>query len=405
MAPSWSLVGSVIAVILPILLAIYFTEGDPSLRTVDVELDPGFNVTNVISQALHLAAHSWEYGTAAEALLELENPELSIFGANPFPEGKLPAVKAKDVHSLQWVKPFILTGRERLCEGDGSSTDPASLGPFALLLGQNEAQYLTAAHDMVNTLMKTVPRFWNGAISHRDKTAEVWGDFVYMVPPFLAYYAVATNDAAYLSEAVRQCKMHRQVLLANETNIGCTGLWHHFVGEKDFKNLGLWSTSNGWAAAGMVRVLATIRKWGGIANDDNEWRREGEDLVGHIKEIIDCAMRADKDGSPPLLRNNLDEASSFGEGAGTALITSAIYRMAVLEPRVFGQMYLDWADVTYDAVRRTVSAETGLMRPVIDWSDFRNWKLSELGTSEGQSFAILMSTARRDCVHAGICFT
>ena len=41
-------------------------------------LDAGFDPRIVANQAIKLSNHSWEYGTAAEALLELYNPDLSV---------------------------------------------------------------------------------------------------------------------------------------------------------------------------------------------------------------------------------------------------------------------------------------------------------------------------------------
>ena len=72
------------------------------------------------------------------------------------------------------------------------------------------------------------------AISHRDEPPQLWGDFVYMVPPFLAYYGAATGDASLMREAVEQCELYAKVL---ETNItlangsSCAGLLRHIVSD------------------------------------------------------------------------------------------------------------------------------------------------------------------------------
>ena len=67
-------------------------------------------VAKVLSQAITLATHSWEYGTATEALMEWQNPEYSVFGANPFPNGKIPTLDINKVEALSYVKPHIRTG-------------------------------------------------------------------------------------------------------------------------------------------------------------------------------------------------------------------------------------------------------------------------------------------------------
>jgi len=79
----------------------------------------GYNVSLVASQARALASHSWEYGTAAEAFLELYNPGLSVFGADPFPGGEVPKVDWADIDALVYVKPFILLSNQTLIDGDG----------------------------------------------------------------------------------------------------------------------------------------------------------------------------------------------------------------------------------------------------------------------------------------------
>lgn len=76
-------------------------------------------IETVLWQAQNAAKHSWEYGTIFEALLEYHNPELSVFGS-PFPDEKIPILKEEDVPALKYVKPFIRTDSDQLCEGNGT---------------------------------------------------------------------------------------------------------------------------------------------------------------------------------------------------------------------------------------------------------------------------------------------
>jgi hypothetical protein len=75
-------------------------------------------VGKILSQAQSAAKHSWEYGTIFEALLEYHDPSLSIFG-DPFADGKVPAVNENDVVALKYLRPFIVTDGEQLCDGGG----------------------------------------------------------------------------------------------------------------------------------------------------------------------------------------------------------------------------------------------------------------------------------------------
>jgi hypothetical protein len=134
---------------------------------------PGFNPTTVFKVARFLPSHSWEFGTASEALLELFNPELSVFGPNPFP---VPTVQPSDVPSLAYAKSKIVigTGANALSNGDGAVGDPASLGVSAILLGKTNKTYAAAAYDEVDYIMNKAPRYSNGAISQRTDVAELW---------------------------------------------------------------------------------------------------------------------------------------------------------------------------------------------------------------------------------------
>ena len=376
-------------------------------------VDPGFNVSAVLSVAKEHASYSWEYGVLAEAMLELHNRELSVFNEDAFPEGKLPTLAVSNISnvtSLAFAQPFIDLNHERgILIDDASNSDPASLGVSALLLGQALPVFAEAASKQAHTLLHSTPRFANGAIPHRFVSAEVWGDAVYMVPPFLA-----DNDNLYLREAVHQISLHRDVLRAGSAAkvTSCEGAWKHFAVGPDggefspHGNPALWSTSNGWAAAGMVRVLATIyQKHGRGVND--AWNDADTMLVNSIMEIMDCAIAAPSDelanGRGALLRNHLDDIEWFGEAAGTALFSSVAYRLATLIPEVNWDKYTQWADLSREAVVSCIDKETGIIRPVVKWGDWHDTQPWDQPSSEAQSFAILMHAAHRDCVCALRC--
>ena len=213
-----------------------------------------------------------------------------------------------------------------------------------------------------------------------------------MAPPFLAYYAVSTNNESLLRDSIKQAEFYREILHHNTTE-PYKGLWEHIIGDPNgWGDRGLWSTGNGWAVAGMVRVLFTVYKWGSVP----KWRYELSQLTAYIKEIIDGAMNVDRpDG---LLRNYLNDTTWFGEISGTAIITASVYRMALLLPQseFNTKKYIDWAEENRKAVARHVDKETGIIKPAVNplnWGD-RNEFVT--GSPEGQSFGILLYTAWRD---------
>lgn len=290
-------------------------------------------------ECIHFTSRIAEYGAMSEALLEVYNPELSVFSKKAFPSGQLPIVtSSNDVYGLSFAKPHVSISGNTLADGDGSSGDPASLGVVALLLGSSSAAsqkytvktkkrkraattssataFHSAAIRQLHTLLNLTPRYSNGAISQRSNVAELWADGMFMIPPFLAYAAVATQNKTLMREAVRQCGLYRDVLIYSSTgykrdvverrmnrkrsldhglsfeevarlaarrsaSTAPTGLWQHIIGP-EAQTRGLWATGNGWAALGMVRVLATLTHW----SVSSSWVDEKTELKGWLHEIF-----------------------------------------------------------------------------------------------------------------------
>lgn len=245
-------------------------------------------------------------------------------------------------------------------------------------------------------------------------------DFVYMAPPFLAYYAVHTSNLTLLQAAVEQCGLYRQVLQTPDNN----GLWKHIVGPMT-PDPGLWSTGNAWAAAGMTRILATVMKSPDslfATSKDKQWRRSAiGSLTTWIKEILDGAIDSPMDSG--LLRNYLDNVSGdghgFGEISGSSLLAGVAYRMATLRKDIFASRYqrrgkfgigksqgkyLDWAeDIRTTLGQNGHVTANGTVTPAVNplgWFDTTPYTA---GSPEGQNFVVLMYAAWRDCIKAEIC--
>lgn len=220
----------------------------------------------------------------------------------------------------------------------------------------------------------------------------LWSDFIFMVPPTLAYQAVATNDPSLLREAVRQISLYREALQDKKT-----GLWAHIVGSR--RDAGTWSTGNGWVTGGISRVLATLKHW----PTSSAWASEAQSLVRYAKEIIDGAIQVGPDTKSGLLRNYITQSNSFPEAAGTAMMAASIYRLAVLAPETFATShYLQWADARRAAVVKTVGSD-GRLSPVVNpYSYLQNTPFAEV-SPEAQDFAVFLYVAYRDCICSGHC--
>ncbi|KAF8189382.1 hypothetical protein BJ912DRAFT_1143160 [Pholiota molesta] len=302
---------------------------------------PGFDIESVVSIAVALPSHTWEFGTASEALLELYDAPHAVYGDSPFP---VPTIQPADSPSLTYAQKTMVLGSNGLNNGNGAVGDPASQGVFALLLGQTNATYAQAADAEIAYVLNDAPRWWNGAISHRAQYAELWyGGLHLHGSPFLAYYGVATNNATILKTAADQCVLYQQALVANTTAtdpspptthpVNASGLWTHILGPVS-DDPGIWSTGNAWAAAGTMRVLATLIKaprslFSAQGPATQAWRLEAIiDLTDIVRSILDGAINASPDQG--LLRNYMDDQTWFGEISGSSMLASVAYRLATM---------------------------------------------------------------------------
>ncbi|KAH8831466.1 family 88 glycosyl hydrolase [Flagelloscypha sp. PMI_526] len=378
--------------------------GDPYSQAVP------FDIKKVVAKAVEFPSHSWEYGTAVEALLEIYNPELSVFGKKPFPA---PTVAKEDVLGLKYAASVITigTGKDSLADGDGAVGDPASLGVSAYLLGKTNQTFMDATLRQLDYVVNGAPRNTsNGAISHRADVVELWSDFIYMAPPFMAYMGAETSNITLLEDALRQITAYHEVMNAPMRNTTPPhNLWLHIVGPQS-ADLSAWGTGNGWASAGSTRVLATILK-APCAPESFKTKAKTK-ITAILKEMFDGVLAAKKDGD--LYRNYLDDYESphgFGELAGMSMLSNAVFRMAVLVPEVFGKhsKYVKFAKETLAILGRADKngkpyvTEEGVVRPTVNplgWGDTTPF---ETGSPEAQGFVSLAYAAFRDCVQANKC--
>lgn len=260
-----------------------------------------------------------------------------------------------------------------------------------------------------------------------------------MAPPFLAYYGAATKNATVLRTAVEQSLLYRDILTA--TNFSTTpspplshpsiasGLWVHIIGPQT-TDPGIWSTGNAWAAAGMMRVLATlvkspkeifVHRHKKLAEHDNKltkaWKEQAiVDLTTAICCILDASidlqpLPTDNSSGGGLLRNYLDDSTWFGETSGSALLASVAYRLVTLAPSL---SLPDWSAQRYvnfaECIRLLLGngwdneahvTENGTVTPAVNplgWGDRAPWTA---GSPEGQNFVVLMYAAWRDWVEGG----
>lgn len=166
----------------PFLLSTVFAAQSVLSSNPAFPLDPGFDIQKVAALAKSIPSHSWEFGTAAETLLELYDPEISVFGSSPFSKtSKYLKTHRGNIQALEYAASTIVigTGVNGLADGDGAVGDPASLGVSAVLLGDyltagEGEKYANASAEEVDYIINQAPRWENGAISHRVEQPELW---------------------------------------------------------------------------------------------------------------------------------------------------------------------------------------------------------------------------------------
>ncbi len=252
-------------------------------------MDTESMIQRVGQALLSMQRHAWEQGTAAQAFLELGEADLVVAMAvdsviRQLPDGRLGMIGTPEC-----------------------STDPAANGEAVLYAARitNDPKLQAAAMSQLNWLLREAPRSAGGVLYHHTHTRQVWVDSLYMAPPFIAV-------AGYPREAVAQIDGFRRVLWDPQQR-----LFRHIWDDdtQSYTRGVFWGVGNGWAAAGMTRVLAALPQ---------EMAAEREHLVACVREVIEgCLAHLRPDG---LFHDFVDDPSTFVETNLAQMISYSIYR-------------------------------------------------------------------------------
>ncbi|KAF9035201.1 Six-hairpin glycosidase-like protein [Panaeolus papilionaceus] len=375
-----------------------------------------------------LSLLSWEIGTHAQTILEANATLYSVLSSQSLPPPRSIPSSSSSLYSSSpslpsALQPFFDIAREVVgnrttannnTQGaqplmpDGSAADPASIGVCVLIANwtgrgeKDNLDYVGAAQDQLDFLLNEVPRTGDGAISHRVSEVQLWNDFVYMVPPFLAYHGVVTRNRTLVAEGFNQIKLYRQYLRDAQT-----GLWHHVMEGTKGNDPGFWATGHGWAAAGMLRVLMTMRN----SEYANTFHDEQNQLSSWVTEIHDAVYQyldqtsifTNYINQPPTASNNFYDASS------SALIASTVYKASLLTGQ---NKHVPQAERVRKALASSNNGKggddfsggykhftsDGYLTPVVNPHSF-----GEQGSqsAEGQAFVVQMESAWREWVKNG----
>ncbi|EKM59355.1 uncharacterized protein PHACADRAFT_249789 [Phanerochaete carnosa HHB-10118-sp] len=372
-----------------LLLAACFAS---SLPVAQVNFDDA-TIAKVEADMLQIATHSWELGTAAEALTELLAPSLSVFRSTAFPPPSSLSLAVGNTTAMMNIA--VTTVRTKpadsltLINGDGAVGDPASLGVAVLLANWTRSDladqsFAQAARSELVYLTQIAPRTSDGAISHRASQVQLWADFVYMAPPFIAYFGALAGggtESTLLQLAYDQCRLYRNYLSDD------SGLWKHIVlGDEASQDFRHWGTGNAWAAAGMMRVLQTILH----SDEAPQFESQQADLTAWIKEILTATWQHQQPNG--TLMNVIDDPTTFPDSSSTALLAAVTYRLAVLTS---DYTLIPAANNALSLIRQNVNSD-GWLLDTVNPETFNTSSPPGTFSPEGQAFVLLLQAASND---------
>ena len=249
----------------------------------------------------------------------------------------------------------------------GSPTDPAMGGEAYARAAEwtGDPEIRQAVDGLLEWIRHKAPRSADRILYHVFNRPEFWSDGFNGAPPFLAAMGLFDEALAQIDGFRKRLWNPQKKLLSH--------MWDE--GKRQFKREAYWGGGNGWAAAGLARVIRILPK---ARNSDRER------LAAFAKDIIDgCLAHQRPDG---LFHDVVDQPNTFVETNLAQMLAFAAYEgiSAGWLPRE----YLARADRMRDAARGKMDS-FGYVQGVCGAPNFDRSGLS----AEGQAFAIMMEAA------------
>jgi rhamnogalacturonyl hydrolase YesR len=305
-------------------------------------------IEKATAAAMAMQRRDWEQGILAEAMVEAGDQRNVILLTRAAmvqrtPDGRLGVVVS------------------------GGTTDPAMGGSAYAKAAEwtGDPQIRQAVDGLLNWIRKGAPRNAEGILYHVFGAPEIWSDGFNCAPPFAA--AMGFHD-----EALAQIEGYRQRLWNPEKKL-LAHIWDD--GKRQFNDASFWGGGNGWAAAGLARVLRSFPR---------ERSQDRARLANFAREIIDgCIQHQRTDG---LFHNVVDQPATFVETNLAQMLAFAIYEG--IRADWLPASYQSHADRMRAAARLKMDAD-GYVQGACGAPNF-----DSPGTStEAQAFCILMEAA------------
>jgi rhamnogalacturonyl hydrolase YesR len=298
--------------------------------------------------AMAMQRRDWEQGILTEALVEAGDRKNAILLTKAAivqrtPDGRLGVVVS------------------------GSPTDPAMGGAAYAKVAEwtGDEQIRRAVDGLLTWIRFKAPRNADGILYHVFDSPEMWSDGLNGAPPFLA-------AMGFYEEALTQVEGYRQRLWNPQKKL-LAHIWDD--GKREFKDGNTWGGGNGWAAAGLARVLHYL---------PSDRPKDREKLSSFAREIIDgCLQHQRPDG---LFHNVIDQPSSFVETNLAQMLAYSIYDG--IAAAWLPASYRSSADRMRAAARLKMDTD-GYVQGACGAPNFDSPGIS----TEAQAFCILMESA------------
>ena len=307
-------------------------------------------ICRVKQATLAMQRYSWEQGVVAQAFLESGERDATILLA------------------LEGAHRQTDDGRCAQIGEQCASTDPCAIGEALVYAFRETGDPLfeNALAKLLQWSLKTAPRNAEGIVYHLDNRPQFWVDSLYMLPPFLA-------SAGHFDAALQQIDGYWNALFLPDTSL-LAHMWDDQA--KTFIRRDAWGVGNGWALAGLARVIACL---------PTAYAAQRGDLINRLQTLLDAVLKHQR--ADALFHDVLDNPGSFVETNAAQMVAYTIYRG--IHEHYLSQTYLPAAQAIYYAVGKKVD-QYGIVQDVCGSPLFN----APGSAPEGQAFYLLMNAMR-----------
>ena len=248
-------------------------------------------IKKVKTALLSMQRHSWEQGVSMQAFWELGDNDIAF------------------AHAIEAAYRKTDDGRLATIGFMDAATDPCSVGEVLWHFSSSYEDFKNPCLGLLDWALNKAPRNSKGIVYHMaDSTQfskQFWVDSIYMLPPFLA-------AAGHSAEAVAQIDGYWNALYDTEKGL-LSHMWDDE--QKTFVRKDFWGTGNGWAMAGLCRVIDLLPESMG---------KERDRLIAMNSKLISTVAKYIR--SDGLAHDVLDDTNTFVDAALPMLFAYSVYR-------------------------------------------------------------------------------